>query len=59
MLNSLSFDAYYMYLLSATEKENNWPQIIDAVVVKFQNLANFFVPKVLKFTPPTFIFTQF
>ena len=39
MLHSLSFDTFYMSLLSATEK--NWPQIIDAVVVWFQNLAFF------------------
>ena len=30
-----------MYLLSATEKKTNWPQIIDTVVVWFQNLAFF------------------
>ena len=47
MLHSLSFDTPYMYLLSATDKNNNWPQIIDAVVVWLQNLAIFYVPQVL------------
>ena len=47
MLHSLSFDIYYMYLLSSKEKENNWPQIIDAGVVWFQNLAIFYVSQVL------------
>ena len=47
MLLSMSCDTYYMYLLSATEKENNWPQIRNAVVVWFQNLAIFYVPQVL------------
>ena len=41
MLHSLLFDTYYMYLVGATEKKKNWPQIIDAEVVWFQNLASF------------------
>ena len=38
MLHSLPFDTYYMYLLSDTKNENNWPQIIDAVVVWIQQI---------------------
>ena len=46
MLHSMSFDTYCMYLLSATEKKTTDPQIIDAVTVWFQNLANFYAPQV-------------
>ena len=47
MLHSLSFDTYCMYLLSATENQNKWPQITDAVAVWFQNLAIFYVHQIL------------